>query len=77
MRTELKKRDGLTVTDFIDQTYILAEKLEVDKNYYPDTVLDIGTHHGHWADSIKKIYNNSKYYLFEAIDYNELNRFLI
>jgi len=45
------------------------------KNYIPDTILDIGAHHGHWTDSMKKIYNNSKYYLFEAIDYNELNRF--
>ena len=41
LRTELKKRDGLTVTDFIDQTYILAEKLEVDKNYYPDKIFSI------------------------------------
>jgi len=45
------------------------------KNYIPDTILDIGAYHGHWTDSMKKIYNNSKYYLFEAIDYNELNRF--
>jgi FkbM family methyltransferase len=45
------------------------------KNYYPDTILDIGAHHGNWSSNMKKIYNNCKYYLFEAIDYNELNRF--
>ena len=43
--------------------------------YFPDTILDIGAHHGEWTDSMKKIYNNSKYYLFEAINYHELNRF--
>jgi len=45
------------------------------KNYIPDIILDIGAYHGHWTDNMKKIYNNSKYYLFEAIDYNELNIF--
>jgi FkbM family methyltransferase len=43
--------------------------------YIPDTILDIGAHHGEWTDSMKTIYNNSKYYLFEAINYPELNRF--
>ena len=42
------------------------------KGYYPDTILDIGAHHGHWAQSMTQIYNSSKYYLFEAINYNEL-----
>jgi len=45
------------------------------KGYCPDTILDIGAHHGNWTNSMKQIYNNSKYYLFEAIDYSELNRF--
>lgn len=45
------------------------------KNYIPDIILDIGAHHGHWTNNMKKIYNNSRYYLFEAIDYNELNIF--
>lgn len=45
------------------------------KGYYPDTILDIGAHHGDWTNSMKKIYNESKYYLFEGIDYMELNRF--
>jgi len=43
------------------------------KGYYPDTILDIGAHHGLWTNTMKQIYDNSKYYLFEAIDYNELN----
>lgn len=45
------------------------------KKYYPDTILDIGAHHGDWTNSMKRIYNDSNYYLFEAIDYSELNRF--
>jgi len=45
------------------------------KGYYPDTILDIGAHQGFWTIGMKQIYNNSKYYLFEANDYNELNNF--
>ena len=56
----------------------MFDKIEIlkNKNYIPDTILDIGAHHGNWTCSMKTIYNNSKYYLFEAIDYNELNRFI-
>ena len=46
------------------------------KGYYPDTILDIGAHQGFWTIGMKKIYNNSKYYLFEANDYSELNMFI-
>ena len=46
-----------------------------EKGYYPDTILDIGAHQGFWTIDMKQIYNNSKYYLFEANDYNELNMF--
>ena len=46
-----------------------------DKGYYPDTILDIGAHHGNWTNSMRSIYNDSKYYLFEGIDYPELNQF--
>ena len=46
-----------------------------EKGYYPDTILDIGAHHGYWTMSMQQIYNNSNYYLFEAINYSELNRF--
>jgi FkbM family methyltransferase len=45
------------------------------KGYLPDTILDIGAHHGNWTYYMKQIYNNSKYYLFEPIDYEELNRY--
>jgi len=45
------------------------------KGYFPDTILDIGAHHGTWTNSMKQIYNDSKYYLFEAIEYDELNKF--
>ena len=50
-------------------------KILENKGYYPDTILDIGAHHGNWTNSMKNIYNNSKYYLFEGIDYTELNQF--
>jgi len=46
-----------------------------DKGYIPDTIFDIGAHHGNWTNEMMKLYDNSKYYLFEAIHYDELNRF--
>ena len=45
------------------------------KGYYPDVILDIGAHHGNWTKEMKRIFPNSTYYLFEAIQYNELNQF--
>jgi FkbM family methyltransferase len=45
------------------------------KGYFPDTILDIGAHHGNWTNQMKQIYSDSKYYLFEGIDYGELKRF--
>ena len=50
-------------------------KILKEKGFYPDTILDIGAHHGNWTNNVKKIYNNSKFYLFEGIDYSELNQF--
>ena len=44
------------------------------KGYYPDTILDIGAHHGNWTKTMKNIFNHSRYYLFEGIDYPELNQ---
>jgi FkbM family methyltransferase len=41
------------------------------KGYKPDTILDIGAHHGNWTRSMKQIYN-CNYILFEAIDYPQL-----
>jgi FkbM family methyltransferase len=46
-----------------------------NKGYYPDTILDIGSHHGNWTNSMKNIFIDTKYYLFEAINYSELNQF--
>jgi len=46
-----------------------------NKGYVPDTILDIGAHHGDWTASMMNIYPNSKYYLFEGINYKELERF--
>ncbi len=43
------------------------------KGYSPDAILDIGAHHGLWTISMKTIYPDPNYYLFEAINYNELN----
>ena len=46
-----------------------------DKGYIPSTILDIGAHHGNWTNQMLDIYPTSNYYLFEAINYEELNRF--
>ena len=55
----------------------MFDKIELlkKKSYYPDTILDIGAYHGNWTSSMEQIYTNCKYYLFEAIDYPELNKF--
>ena len=55
----------------------MFDKLHIlkTKGYVPDTILDIGAYHGHWTTTMKGIYNDSNYYLFEAIDYSELDRF--
>ena len=39
--------------------------------YSPDTILDIGAHHGNWTRTMKQIFE-CDYYLFEAIDYPQL-----
>ena len=60
-----------------DDTLMFNRLLKLkQKGYYPDTILDIGAYHGIWTNNMKKIYNDSKFYLFEAINYDELNRFL-
>ena len=55
----------------------MFDKLEIlkKKGYYPDTILDIGANQGNWTNKMRCIYNDCKYYLFEAIDYIELNQF--
>ena len=39
--------------------------------YSPDTILDIGAHHGNWTRNMKQIFA-CDYYLFEAIEYPHL-----
>lgn len=43
--------------------------------YYPDVVIDLGAHKGDWTNAMRNIFNDSEYYLFEANEYGELNRF--
>lgn len=55
----------------------MFQKLSIlkQKKYNPAVILDIGAHHGYWTESMMQIYPKSKYYLFEGIDYTELNKF--
>lgn len=46
-----------------------------DMGYYPDAILDIGANHGDWTSGMLSIYPKSKYYLFEGINYEQLNKF--
>lgn len=46
-----------------------------DKGYKPDLIFDIGAEKGTWTDNVFSIYPTSQYYLCEAIDYKELDRF--
>jgi FkbM family methyltransferase len=41
--------------------------------YTPENILDVGAYKGLWSKEIINIYPNSKYYLFEPIEYEELN----
>ena len=43
--------------------------------YTPDVVLDIGAFHGLWTNSMREIFADARYFLFEAIKYPELNSF--
>ena len=54
----------------------MFDKLELLKRmgYVPDTILDIGAHHGHWTSRVKQIFEKSCYHLFEGIDYAELKQ---
>ncbi len=45
------------------------------KGYRPDTILDIGAHHGTWTEKVKTMVPNANYYLFEAIPYIQLDKF--
>jgi FkbM family methyltransferase len=41
--------------------------------YNPSSILDIGAYKGLWTRKMKKLYPESKYYLFEANSYSELD----
>jgi len=41
LRTSLKKRENLTVRDFIEHTKLLAAKLEIQDKYQPEQVLSL------------------------------------
>ena len=45
------------------------------KGYVPDTILDIGAYKGTWTDQMLPLYPSAEYFLFEAIDYSELDKF--
>jgi FkbM family methyltransferase len=55
----------------------MFEAIKKIKNfgYKPDTVFDLGAHHGMWTQECLNIWDDAKYFLFEPIEYNELNRF--
>ena len=44
------------------------------KGYNPDLIFDIGAHKGTWTAETIKVFPESKYYLFEANNYDELNK---
>lgn len=46
-----------------------------ERQYYPKIIFDIGAHKGNWTVEMLKIFKSSKYFLFEAINYEELNKF--
>jgi FkbM family methyltransferase len=50
------------------------EKIKTN-GYVPNTILDLGAHHGNWTIDCLNIFPDAKYYLFEPIEYSELNRF--
>jgi FkbM family methyltransferase len=43
-----------------------------NRGYAPDTILDIGACQGYWTRECRLIYDKAQYYLFEAINYEEL-----
>ena len=52
------------------------EKL-TNMGYYPDTILDIGAHHGIWTKNMMSIYPNSKYYYSKGLIIQNSTRLLI
>jgi len=50
------------------------EKLK-SLGFNPTNILDIGAHHGHWAEVAHNVFGNSNVMMVEPIDYTELKRF--
>jgi FkbM family methyltransferase len=46
-----------------------------NNGYVPENIFDIGAHKGLWSGEVNNIYPNSNYFLFEPIEYVELNEF--
>lgn len=44
------------------------------KGYNPDLIFDIGAHKGSWTRETIRVFPDSQYYLFEANNYDELNK---
>ena len=44
-------------------------------DYIPSIIIDAGAFKGRWTEKMLKIYPDSKYYLFEAINYQELSKY--
>ena len=54
----------------ITNTFIALESLN-KKGFVPDIIVDIGCGYGEWFLKANKIFNNSKFYLFDADKTNE------
>ena len=56
----------------------MLNTLEKLKNlgFYPTNILDIGAHKGTWTLEVLKVYPNSNYILFDAIQYPEIEEVL-
>jgi FkbM family methyltransferase len=48
-----------------------------NNGYTPDTILDIGACFGEFTDEMVNIYPDAKYYLFEANNHPELQKYLV
>lgn len=48
-----------------------------NNGYTPDTIIDIGACFGEFTDKMIDIYPNAKYYLFEANNHPELQKYLV
>jgi len=54
----------------ITNTFVVLKSLK-NKGFDPDNIVDIGCGYGEWSLKANKIFNNSKFYLFDADKTNE------